>query len=80
VRGAVDAALRSGGYRSGNAWDGQVSVPMIPSSDVGVVAAGTGEFEGLAGTYTETWTVAAVDEDGQLSGTIEISTLTSRPK
>jgi hypothetical protein len=80
VRGAVDAALRSSGYHAGNAWDGQVSVPMIPRSDVGVVAAGTGEFEGLSGTYTETWTVAAVDEDGRLSGTIELSTLTSRPQ
>ena len=76
----VDAALRSGGYSAGNAWDGQVSVPMIPRSDAGVVAAGTGEFEGLSGTYTETWTVAAVDEDGRLSGTIELSTLTSRPQ
>ena len=80
VGGAVDAALRSGGYRAGNVWDGEVSVPMIPRSDAGVVAAGTGEFEGLSGTYTETWTVAAVDEDGRLSGTIELSTLTSRPQ
>ena len=44
----------------------------------GVVAAGTGEFESLLGTYTETWSVAAVDEDGKVSGTIELSTVTSR--
>ena len=41
---------------------------------------GTGEFEGLTGSYTETWTVAAVDEDGELSGTIELGTVTSRPQ
>ena len=40
----------------------------------GAIAAGTGEFEGLAGYYTETWTVAAVDEDGKVSGTIELGT------
>ena len=47
---------------------------MIPSGEVGTVTAGTGEFDGLAGNYTEAWTVAAVDEDGRLSGTIEINT------
>jgi hypothetical protein len=44
----------------------------------GTVAAGTGEFENLLGTYTETWTVASVDEDGTVSGTIELGTVTSR--
>jgi hypothetical protein len=46
----------------------------------GTVAAGTGEFSGLAGTYTETWTVAAVDERGKVSATIELGTVTSRPQ
>jgi hypothetical protein len=77
ARGALESALRSGGYSAGKAWSGQVVVPMIPQGEPGVVAAGTGEFEGLAGSYTEAWMVAAVDEQGQLSGTIEINTVTS---
>jgi hypothetical protein len=79
ARGALEAALRAGGYSAGTAWDGQVSVPMVREGE-GTVAAGTGEFSGLAGSYTETWTVAAVDESGKVSATIELGTLTSRPQ
>jgi hypothetical protein len=79
ARGAVEAALRPAGYGAGKAWDGQVAVPMLRENE-GVLATGTGEFEGLAGTYTETWTVSAVDEDGRVSGTIELGTVTSRPE
>jgi hypothetical protein len=75
-RAALDAALRSGGYSAGYAWSGQVVVPMAEGRE-GAIAAGTGEFAGLAGYYTETWTVAAVDEDGRVSGTIELGTVTS---
>jgi len=76
-RGALEAALRSRGYNAGKEWSGDARVSM--TRDVGgVVAAGTGEFQGLIGTYTETWTVAAVDEDGKVSGTIELATVTSR--
>ncbi|MND00351.1 hypothetical protein D3C83_189310 [compost metagenome] len=46
----------------------------------GVMTTGTGEFEDLSGSYTENWTVAAVDEDGRVSGTIELDTVTSRPQ
>ena len=77
--GALEAALRSRGFSSGQAWAGPLAVPMVHEGD-GAVAAGTGEFEGLAGHYTETWTVAAVDEDGKLSGTIELGTVTSKPQ
>ncbi len=77
--GALEAALRSGGYSAGKAWNGQVAVPMA-ANDVGVVASGSGEFEGLSGSYSEAWTVAAVDENGRLSGTIELNTVTSRPE
>jgi hypothetical protein len=79
ARGALDAALRSKGYSVGKAWEGEVEVPMVIDKD-GVVSAGTGEFEGLAGTYSETWSVAAVEADGKVSGTIELSTTTSRPQ
>jgi hypothetical protein len=78
-RGALEAALRTRGYSAGEDWDGQVAVPMVRDGE-GTVAAGTGEFDGLAGTYSETWTVAAVDESGKVSGTIELGTVTSRPQ
>jgi len=76
-RGALDGALRSRGYSAGNAWSGDARVTMTQDGG-GTVAAGTGEFEGLIGIYTETWTVAAVDEDGKVSGTIELATVTSK--
>ena len=79
TRGALETALRSGGYSAGKAWGGEVAVPMVGDGE-GTVAAGSGEFAGLAGNYTETWTVAAVDETGKVSGTIALGTVTSRPQ
>jgi hypothetical protein len=76
-RGALDSALRARGYSAGKDWVGDVRLPMTRDT-AGVVAAGTGEFESLIGTYTETWNVAAVDADGKISGTIALSTVTSR--
>jgi hypothetical protein len=76
ARGALETALRAGGYSAGKSWNGQVAVPMIKE---GTLVVGTGEFEGLSGSFTETWTVAAVDEDGRVAGTIELGTVTSRP-
>ena len=76
-RAVVDAALRSAGYSGGKAWSGQVVLPMAEGYQ-GVIATGTGEFAGLGGFYTETWTVAAVDENGVVSGTIELGTITSQ--
>jgi hypothetical protein len=76
ARGALETALRGSGYSAGKAWAGQVAVPML--EDGGVVVAGSGEFEGLMGSYSETWTVATVDEAGSVSGTIELGTVTSR--
>jgi hypothetical protein len=78
-RGALESALRASGYSAGNAWDGRAAVTMISPGELGVVATGTGEFEGLSGSYTEEWTVAAVDENGRISGTIELKTITSQP-
>jgi hypothetical protein len=79
ARGTLETALRSGGY-AGQAWDGRVTVSMMPGDAEGLVMSGAGEFEGLAGSYTESWTLASVDENGELSGTIELSTVTSRPQ
>jgi hypothetical protein len=80
ARGLLEATLRSSGYNAGQAWGGQVAVPMVPRNAEGVVMSGAGEFEGLTGSYTESWAVAAVDANGGLSGTIELSTVTSRPQ
>jgi hypothetical protein len=79
ARGALEAALRAAGYSAGSAWDGQLTVPMVREGE-GTVAAGTGEFSMLAGTFTENWTVASVDESGKVSATIELGTVTSRPQ
>ena len=76
-RDALDTELRSRGYSAGRSWNGDARVSMTQDGG-GVVNTGTGEFEGLIGIYTETWTVAAVDEDGRVSGTIELATVTSR--
>ena len=78
-RGALESALRANGYSPGKAWSGRISVPMIAQGQIGAVTTGTGEFEGLSGNYTEAWTVAAIDEDGRVSGTVEIDTVTSLP-
>lgn len=77
ARGALETALRGQGYSSGVAWTGKAVVPM--TSEPGLFASGAGEFERLVGTYRETWTVAGVDQSGQLLGTIELNTITSQP-
>jgi hypothetical protein len=73
---ALDSALRRAAIARARL-AGSITLPMTGDGD-GVVAAGTGEFENLLGTYRETWSVAAVDQDGKVSGTIELSTVTSR--
>jgi hypothetical protein len=78
ARGAVETALKGQGHTAGAAWTGRAVVPM--TAEPGTVAAGAGEFERLVGTYTESWTVAGVDASGQLLGTIELNTITSRPE
>ena len=78
--GVVETALRAKGFSASEAWTGEAVVPMTARDSAGVMAAGTGEFEDMAGTYTEAWTITAVDENGELSGTIELSTVTSRPQ
>jgi hypothetical protein len=76
-RAQLDSVLRSRGYTAGQDWAGTVTLAMTGDGH-GVVSAGTGEFENLLGTYAETWSVAAVDADGKVSGTIALSTVTSR--
>jgi hypothetical protein len=76
--GALETALRAKGYQAGSTWEGEVSVPMTSSDEPGGLFTGTGEFAGLTGSYTESWTVTGVDESGQVRGTVELNTITSR--
>jgi hypothetical protein len=78
ARGSLETALRAAGYKAGSGWDGQAIVTMTPAGEPGAVAAGTGEFASLTGTYTESWTLAGIDETGKVHGTIELNTITSR--
>jgi hypothetical protein len=76
--GAIEAALTKAGYAPGKPWTGAIDVPMAADAAPGEITAGTGEFEGLEGTYTETWAVAGVDNEGRLLGTVVLDTVTRR--
>lgn len=80
ARGVVDAALAAGGYGAGKPWTGQVTVPMTSAAAPGTFMVGTGEFAGLEGSYTETWALAGVDDEGRLLGTVSLDTVTRRPQ
>jgi hypothetical protein len=45
------------------------------ASGTGTILRGTREFDGLQGTYTETWAVGEVNADGSATGTITLSTV-----
>jgi len=77
ARAALDAALRNSGYSPGSAWTGEVRVAFATEgTDTAVVAAGSDEFAGLDGRYSELWTITGVSDAGELRGTIEIDTIT----
>ena len=76
-RAALDAALRKVGFVPGTAWTGDLRVALgTGRDDEGVVTAGTDEFGGLQGHFSETWTVTGVSDGGDLRGTIELDTVT----
>jgi len=78
-RVALDTALRNAGYSAGTVWNGAVKVVFASEgADNAVVAAGSDEFAGLDGKYSETWTITGVTDGGELHGTIEIDTVTRR--
>ncbi len=79
ARGALDTALQKAGYNPGNVWNGQVEVALAPvDEDAAVVVAGSDEFAGLEGRYTEVWTLTGVTDAGEMRGTIELNTVTRR--
>jgi hypothetical protein len=78
-RAALDAALQRRGYAPGTEWNGELRVELAAGrDDAGVVAAGSDEFEGLVGNYSEIWSITGVSASGELRGTIEINTVTRR--
>jgi hypothetical protein len=79
-RGMLEASLRERGYAAGRAWDGDVELMVTRPDAPGILTAGTQEFASLSGAYLETWTVAGVDEDGELRGTIVLDTVTWLPQ
>jgi hypothetical protein len=77
ARGALDAALQKGGYKGGS-WDGDVRLDVVGPERRGAIVTGSAEFEGLEGEYSERWNVSGVSDNGELRGTIELSTVTFR--
>ena len=78
VRGAVDRALLNAGHSPGSEWSGELAVTLTPTGETGRVTSGGGEFDNLAGSYTETWALTGVVGAGELRGTIELNTVTNR--
>ena len=71
----IESRLRRAGWSPGTAFAGNLTV------DVGGVSrsvAATGEFADIGFQLVETWTVAGVDADGDISGTIELNTIGTR--
>jgi hypothetical protein len=75
--GTLDGALRRAGHAPGREWTGTLRV-TLGDEQQGAVAAGSEEFDGLEGRYSEVWNVTGVGETGELRGTIELNTVTFR--
>ena len=76
----LDRRLVDAGFQQGQAWAGDIRIPP-PDADLtdgGDLMAGTGEFDGLAGRYAESWQITGVSAAGELRGTIELNTVSSR--
>jgi len=79
ARGVLDTALQKAGYSTGTVWNGELKVALSPDEQsAAVVAAGSEEFAGLEGGYTEVWTLTGVTDTGEMRGTIELDTITRR--
>jgi hypothetical protein len=72
---AIDKALAAAGRRPGRPWTGAVTVAAA-SGDEAHVLAGSREFEGLTGQYSETWEITGVGADEELQGTVTLDTVT----
>ena len=76
----LDAALAAAGGTVDEPWAGDLRFSMTDESSEeapgGRVVGGSGEFRGLSGVYSENWLITGMGEDGELRGTIELSTVT----
>ncbi|WP_405224627.1 hypothetical protein [Lentisalinibacter sediminis] len=62
---------------AGAAADPAAQSSMLPMFEMlGDVAGGSGEFAGIAGSFSEEWNLSGRDAEGRLVGDIEIMTLT----
>ena len=66
ARGALDDGAALERLQRRQSVGRPVAVPMTPGTAKASSSPARGEFEGLTGSYTESWTVAAVDEDGRV--------------
>jgi len=71
---AIDTAVAAAGRQPGGTWSGSTTVD-VARGEGGRIVGGSGEFNGLEGRYSETWTVTGVGESGELKGTIELGTV-----
>ena len=74
----LDNALRNAGLSPGSEWNGDLRVSPLADSVAGQIIAGSDEFEGLVGDYSESWTITGVSAAGELRGTITLDTVTRR--
>lgn len=82
VASMLDRRLADAGARAGEAWAGDVRIPLPDAklASGGMLLAGSGEFDGLIGRYEESWQVTGVSTEGDLRGTIQLNTVSSRPQ
>ena len=53
----------------------RITAPAPAGATSGRLLRGTGEFDGLRGSFTETWDLQEVNADGSTTGRILLSTL-----
>lgn len=75
----LSAAMASAGVSSGASWQGEMLVPIAGPDNPGQVILGTEEFDGSTGQVEESWNISGVGSNGELRGTISLTTLVSRP-
>jgi hypothetical protein len=75
----LSAAMDAAGARSGAVWEGRLAVAIATDQNAGQVILGTEEFLGSAGTVEETWELSGVGGNGELRGTISLTTRVSQP-
>jgi len=71
---ALDRALIGAGVQSGVAWQGELRVPVAEGGGAGAVVTGTEEFQDISGRVEEIWELSGIDGNGELRGTVTLTT------